>query len=96
MSNTVIVVSEEFLKRIYVGLGELPAKFSKIVIDDIEAQVKLAEGEVHKYVALVEQHFAPFKDKAAEIDATAKGVADKIAADAAKVAAEVTTVAEAV
>jgi len=79
MSNSVIVVSEEFLKRIYVGLGELPAKFSKIVIDDIEAQVRLAEQEVHKYVALVEEHFAPFKAKVADIDAKAKILADKVA-----------------
>jgi hypothetical protein len=72
MSN-VIVVSEEFLKRIFVGLGEMPAKFSHAVIIDIEAQLKTAEEAPHKLLALIEQHLAPVKAK--------------VAADAAKVEA---------
>lgn len=67
MSNSLIIVSEEFLKRILVGLGELPSKFAHAVILDIEAQVALAETDVKAYVALIEEHLQPHKDKAAAL-----------------------------
>jgi hypothetical protein len=61
MPNSLIIVSEEFLKRIFVGLGELPSKFAHDVILDIEAQVALAGKDVKAYVAMVEEHLAPHK-----------------------------------
>lgn len=82
MSN-ILVLSEEFVKRIFIGLGEMPSKFSHVVILDIEAQIKAAEAETHKIVALVEQHLAPLK---------AKVEAEKVAAEA--VVAQVETKAQ--
>lgn len=70
MSNSLIIVSEEFLKRILVGLGELPSKFAHAVILDIEAQVSLAEKDVKAYVAMVEEHLAPHKAAATALPAT--------------------------
>lgn len=76
MSNQILVLSEEYIKRIFVGLGEVPAKFSHEVILAIESQLKAAETEYEKLVAVVENHIAPLKAK--------------IAADAAKAKSDVT------
>jgi hypothetical protein len=62
MSN-ILVLSEEFVKRILVGLGEIPAKFSHEVILEVEAQLKAAKDEAHKVVAFVETHLEPLKAK---------------------------------
>jgi hypothetical protein len=89
MANTVIVLSEEFLKRVQVALGELPAKFAVPVIQEVEAWITLAEKQPHKVVELVDKHMAEIKDKIAQEGAKAalmehamKLVADKAAADA--------------
>lgn len=90
MSNTIFVLSEEFVKRIFVGLGEIPSKFSHVVILELEAQAKAAETEAHKIIALVEQHLAPLKAKVeAEAAKTKADAAPVVAAVEAAVAAEV-------
>lgn len=87
----VLVLTEEFLKRVLVGLGEIPSKFAHDVILDIEAQLTMAERGVEAHVALIEQHMAPAKAKLEAIVAAAKAEAEaeaeKIAA-AAKLAAK--------
>jgi len=62
MSNLLIIVSEEFLKRIFVGLGEIPSKYAHEVILDLEAQMNLAKNDVKAHVDLVEKHLQPYKD----------------------------------
>jgi hypothetical protein len=89
MSNSVIVLSEELLKRVYLGLGELPSKVSHIVILEIEAQEKLADANVKAYIGLIEQHLQPFKDKLATAEAAVKAEAEKVAAKVEQVAAAV-------
>jgi hypothetical protein len=63
MPNSLIIVSEEYMKRIFVGLGEIPSKFAHEVILDLEAQLSMADKDVKAYVALVEKHLLPHKAK---------------------------------
>lgn len=74
--NHILVFTEAGLKRIYEALGEMPAKLSHDVITDIETQVRDAENDVSKFVALVKRHLAPHearipKDKTPEESANA-------------------------
>lgn len=89
MANTVLVLSEEFLKRVQVALGELPAKFAVPVIQEVEAWITLAEKQPHKVVELIDKHMNEIKEKIASEAAKAgmmehamKLVAEKAAADA--------------
>ncbi len=63
MANTILILTEDALKRVFVGLGELPAKISHELINELEAQVALIEKDVGAYVAQVEQHLLPHKAK---------------------------------
>lgn len=63
MSNTVLIVSEEFLNRIKVGLSEIAAKFANPVFVEIEDQIKAAETGAAHYVSALESHLAAIKAK---------------------------------
>lgn len=62
MANRIIVLTEEALKRVFAGLAELQAKYSHVIINDIDAQLAMSEQDVKSYVTLVETHLAPFKE----------------------------------
>lgn len=64
MANTVLIVSEEFLNRIKVGLQEIPAKFANPVLIDIENQVKAAETGAKEWIQVIETHLSGIKTKA--------------------------------
>jgi hypothetical protein len=85
MSNTVLILSKEFMTRINVALGEIQAKFAIPVINEMQAWADKAEQEPHKLLADIEAHLAPVK---AKVDA------DKAAAEA-RVLAEVKAVQDA-
>lgn len=62
MPNTILIFTEEGVKRIIAGLAELPAKLSHELLNDVESQLSLIKADVSKYVAMVEEHLAPHKD----------------------------------
>jgi hypothetical protein len=76
MSNTVVILSQEFMTRINVALGEIQAKFAIPVINELEAWKNKVEAEPHKLLADIEAHLAPVK---AKVEA-AKAEAERIAA----------------
>ncbi len=96
MANTVIVLTEEFLKRVQVALGEIPAKFAIPVIQEIEAWITLAEHQPAKVIELVDKHLQQFRDKVAAEEAALKAEAAKalaaVEAEAKKVASPVESV----
>lgn len=61
MANSILVFTEEGVKRIIAGLAELPAKLSHELLNDVESQLGLIKADVAKYVAMVEEHLAPHK-----------------------------------
>lgn len=71
MSNTVLILSEEFLTRIKIGLQEIQAKFANPVLIEIETQVKNAESSEAKWVSSIESHVSAIKSK---VEAAAKAV----------------------
>lgn len=75
MSNTVLILSEEFLTRIKVGLQEIQAKFANPVLIEIETQVKHAETAAQGWVSSIESHVAELKTKA---EAAAKAVVNGV------------------
>lgn len=62
MSNILLILTEEGVKRIIAGLAELPAKLSHELINDLDYQVGLIKKDLKSYVAFVEEHLAPHKD----------------------------------
>jgi hypothetical protein len=89
MSTQILVLSEEFIKRIFVGLGEMPSKFSHNVILEIEAQLKAAENEAHRVVALVEAPLNALKAKVAADAAKAKATVAPVVSEVKTVVADV-------
>lgn len=67
MSNTLLIFTEEGVKRVIAGLSELPSKISHDLLNDIESQLGLIKSDIKKYVSLVEEHFSPHKDEAAKL-----------------------------
>jgi hypothetical protein len=65
MSNTVVILTEEFMKRISVGLGEVQAKFAIPVLNELQAWTDLHEKDPAKLIALVDDHLKSFRDKVA-------------------------------
>ncbi len=61
MANSILIFTEEGVKRIIAGLAELPAKLSHELLNDIEVQLGLIKKDVKSYVAMVEEHLAPHK-----------------------------------
>lgn len=59
--NHVLIISQEFLNRIMVGLGEVASKFAIPVIQDIEIQVKSAESGAKDWIASIESHLTGIK-----------------------------------
>lgn len=84
MANTFLIVTEEGLKRVFAGLGELPAKVSHEIIKDFDAQVAMAKDDLKSFIALVEKHLQPHKDAVEAEVAKIKAAAD---AEAARLAA---------
>jgi hypothetical protein len=66
-----LILSDEFIARLHVGLGEIQAKFAIPVIQDIQAQVDLSEKDAAAFLASVEAHVSPFKQKVAAAEAGA-------------------------
>lgn len=64
-NNVVLIISEEFLNRILVGLGEVASKFSVPVLQDIEKQVRAAQVGAKEWVEAIESHLTGIKLKAA-------------------------------
>jgi|SRR5882672_5898157 len=91
MTNSIIVVTEEFLKRVFVGLGEIPSKFAHQVILDFEAQLNMAKEDTKKFVSFIEEHLAPHK---AEIALQEAKVAAAVAAAAEEVTSRLSTAAK--
>jgi hypothetical protein len=67
--SKLLILSDEFIARLHVGLGEIQAKFAIPVIQDIQAQVDLIEKDAKSFLASVEAHIAPIKQKVAAADA---------------------------
>jgi hypothetical protein len=61
MANSIVIFTEEGIKRVVAGLAELPAKLSHELLNDIESQLSLVKSDVKRYVAMVEEHLAPHK-----------------------------------
>lgn len=91
MANSLVIFTEEGIKRIITALGELPAKLSHELLNDVDSQLNLIKTDVKSYVAMIEQHLAPHKAEAAV--AAAK---TDVAAEVAKVETVVADVAAAV
>jgi hypothetical protein len=70
MSNTVVILSQEFITRINIALGEIQAKFAIPVINELQAWFDKAEKAPHQLIADLEAHVAPLKAKI-EADAVA-------------------------
>jgi hypothetical protein len=83
MSNTVVILSKEFMDRINVALGEIAAKFSIPVLNELHAWVEKAQNEPHKLIADLEAHVAPMKAKIEADKAAAEVLAAVKAAHAA-------------
>src|SRR6266850_54377 len=96
MANSLLIFTEEGVKRVLAGLAELPSKLSHELLNDIESQLSMIKEDIQKYVALVEEHFTPHKAEAllqetkAKVESEAKAV--KAAAD--KVVSTVETAAK--
>lgn len=75
MSNTVVILSEEFMTRINIALGEIQAKFAIPVINELENWLNKAKDEPHKLVVELEAHLVPFKAKLAADKAEAARIA---------------------
>ena len=73
--SKLVILSDEFLARVHVGLGEIQAKFAIPVIAEIQNQVDLVEKDVKAFLASVEAHVAPHKQKVVAADAEAARVA---------------------
>lgn len=58
-----LILSDEFMSRVLVGLGEIQTKFGLPVLQDIQTQVDLAEKDPAAFLAAVEAHLSPFKIK---------------------------------
>jgi hypothetical protein len=54
--SKLVILSDEFLARIHVGLGEIQAKFAVPVIQEIQRLVDLAEQDYDKFKAEVDAH----------------------------------------
>lgn len=63
MSDTIVILSEEFLKRIHLALGEMQVKFALPVIMEIQAWFDKAEKEPAKLIADVQAHLEQFRTK---------------------------------
>ena len=77
MANTILIFTEEGVKRVLSGLGELPSKVAHELLNDVESQLKLLKEDAKRYVALVEEHLAPHKvvtEVKAEVSAVAADV----------------------
>lgn len=72
MANSILIFTEEGVKRIIAGLAELPAKLSHELLNDVESQLGLLKRDVKKYVAMVEEHLEPHKDAISAAAETAK------------------------
>lgn len=90
MANSLLIFTEEGVKRVLAGLAELPSKLSHELLNDIESQLSMLKNDIHKYVALVEEHFAPHKaavvQAADKIASTVETAAKEVVADVAAVA----------
>lgn len=64
MVNSLVIFTEEGIKRIIAALGELPAKRSHELLNDVDSQLNLIKTDVKSYVAMIEQHLAPHKAEA--------------------------------
>lgn len=73
--SKLLILSDEFLARINVGLGEIAAKFAIPVIMDIEAQVSRTERDAEAFLAAIEAHVAPIRAKLAQTKAEAEKLA---------------------
>ena len=82
MSNTVVILSDEFMTRINVALGEIQAKFAIPVINEVQAWIDKAEKEPTKLLTEIDAHLAPFRAKVAAADAEAKKLLEEAAAKA--------------
>lgn len=66
---TLLILSDEFLTRINIGLGEVQAKFAVPVIAEIEIQAARAANDAEAFLAAIEAHVAPIKAKLAQAKA---------------------------
>lgn len=64
-NNVVLILDQEFLNRVMVGLGEVASKFSIPVISSIESQVRAAQSGDKAWVERIESHLTGVKLKAA-------------------------------
>jgi hypothetical protein len=78
MSNTVVVLSKEFMTRIKVALGEIQAKFAIPVMAELEAWEQKVVAAPHEVLTAIEAHIAPIKAKV-EADKAAVVAADALA-----------------
>jgi F0F1-type ATP synthase membrane subunit b/b' len=85
MSNTVVILTEEFLTRIHVALGEIQAKFAIPVINEVQQWIDKAEKEPTKLVADIDAHLVPFRAKIAAAEAESKKILEAAAAKAAEI-----------
>lgn len=67
MANKLIILTEDMLNNVMLGLGELQAKFSHAILVDIASQVALAEKDLRAHIELVETHLKPLKDQLTEL-----------------------------
>lgn len=70
-NNLVLILDQEFLNRVMVGLGEVASKFSIPVISSIESQIKAAQSGDKSWIERIESHLTGVKLKAAARDSAA-------------------------
>lgn len=80
MANSLVIFTEEGIKRMIAGLAELPAKLSHELLNDVESQLGLIKKDVKAYVAMIEQHLAPHKESVPAEASPAKEPAPDVAA----------------
>jgi hypothetical protein len=80
-----MILTEEFLTRIHVALGEIQAKFAIPVINEVQQWIDKAEKEPTKLVADIDAHLVPFRAKIAAAEAESKKLLEAAAAKAGEV-----------
>lgn len=56
MANHLVLLTDEFLARVHVGLGEIQSKFAIPVINDIEKQIKSYEAGTKEWYDSIKAH----------------------------------------
>lgn len=78
MPNTIVILSDEFLNRIRIALGEIQAKFAVPVLGELELWAAKAKDEPAKLLADVDAHLAQFRASVTMAEAKVKALLEAV------------------